>query len=75
MGVIVSPNRIRHFVRFLEDAWPQGGVSLLAIPGTTARPAQLRDNLAKPLERIAQIRQSERCVPNSEISPELFLPT
>ncbi len=63
--VVLRPDRIRHFVGFLEQPGGERLVRLLAVPRTTAGGAKLRDDLAeaaKTRSRVHpfQIRQSER---------------
>ena len=73
--VVGRTNGVRHFVSLLEQLRHERLVRLLAIPGTTIRSAELGDHAAQFRKRLAHIFQSERCAPNSEISPVVFLPT
>ena len=52
IGVVIRPDRVGHFIGFLEQARDERFVRLLAIPGTTAGGAQLRDNVAQSREVI-----------------------
>ena len=73
--VVVRPHRPGHFVSFFNQSRQERLMRLLAVPRTTAGCAQARDDFAQLPKFAHQIRQSERCVPNSEISPEDFLLT
>ena len=62
-------------VSFLDRRRQERLMCLFAVPRTTVWGTQLRNDVAQFFKRRAQIRQSERCVPNSAISPENFRPT
>src|SRR6266487_4653745 len=51
MCIVPLARGFRHFVSLFNDGWQQRFVCLLAIPRTTARRAQLRDDFAKLFKR------------------------
>ena len=76
--VVLPADRVRHFIRFLEQARDERFVCLFAVPWTAVRGSQARHDLAESVKlrmHRNQIRQSERWLPNSEISPEVLRPT
>ena len=75
--IVLRPDRCRHFIGFLEQSRDERAMRLLAIPRTTAGRAQPTHDFTKTIELFhrAQILQSERWLPNSEISPEVLRPT
>src|SRR6266699_883535 len=73
--VVVRPHRTGHFVSFFNQSRQERLMRLLAVPLTAAGCAQAHDDFAQLVKFAHQSRQSERWVPNSEISPEDFLPT
>ena len=76
MRVVPGASGLGHFVSFFNRGRQQRFVRLLAVPRATARRAKFGNNVAKLRELIRfQILHNERCVPNSEISPEDFLLT
>src|SRR5688572_7511344 len=45
--IVTGANRAGHLVRLLDEAWKQGFVRLLPVPGATAGRAESGDNLAE----------------------------